>query len=67
MGPCRGPTPEAPGYRGGLCFRNAGGRATDDAIRSPGQLQSHYAPRASLRLNASAAEAGEVLLVEALR
>ncbi|MBN9589871.1 MAG: threonylcarbamoyl-AMP synthase [Alphaproteobacteria bacterium] len=36
--------------------------APDDAIRSPGQLQSHYAPRASLRLNASAAEAGEVLL-----
>lgn len=36
--------------------------AADDTIRSPGQLQSHYAPRASLRLNAQAAEAGEVLL-----
>ncbi|HWY60908.1 MAG TPA: L-threonylcarbamoyladenylate synthase [Rhizomicrobium sp.] len=31
-------------------------------IRSPGQLQSHYAPRAALRLNASAAEPGEILL-----
>ena len=31
-------------------------------IRSPGQLASHYAPRASLRLNASEIESGEVLL-----
>ena len=30
---------------------------------SPGQLPSHYAPRASLRLNAAAAEPGEVLLI----
>jgi L-threonylcarbamoyladenylate synthase len=30
---------------------------------SPGQLLSHYAPRAALRLNAAAAEPGEVLLV----
>jgi L-threonylcarbamoyladenylate synthase len=31
-------------------------------VRSPGQLASHYAPRAPLRLNASKAEEGEVLL-----
>lgn len=31
-------------------------------VRSPGQLASHYAPRAALRLNASQAEEGEVLL-----
>ena len=31
-------------------------------IRSPGQLASHYAPHAALRLNAAAADAGEVLL-----
>jgi L-threonylcarbamoyladenylate synthase len=31
-------------------------------IRSPGQLASHYAPRASLRLNAGEIESGEVLL-----
>lgn len=31
-------------------------------IQSPGQLASHYAPRASLRLNASEIESGEVLL-----
>jgi L-threonylcarbamoyladenylate synthase len=31
-------------------------------IRSPGQLVSHYAPRASLRLNAGEIESGEVLL-----
>jgi L-threonylcarbamoyladenylate synthase len=36
--------------------------APDSAIRSPGQLQSHYAPRAPLRLNAGAARPGEVLL-----
>lgn len=36
--------------------------AADGAIRSPGQLQSHYAPRAGLRLNAARAEAGEALL-----
>ncbi len=33
-----------------------------DAPRSPGQLQSHYAPRAGLRLNASSLEPGEALL-----
>lgn len=32
------------------------------AISAPGMLTSHYAPRAALRLNAHAAEAGEVLL-----
>ncbi|HJR57329.1 MAG TPA: L-threonylcarbamoyladenylate synthase [Rhizomicrobium sp.] len=31
-------------------------------IQSPGQLESHYAPHARLRLNASRAEAGEALL-----
>ena len=36
--------------------------APDGAIRSPGQLQSHYAPRAALRLNADAARPGEILL-----
>lgn len=36
--------------------------APDSMIRSPGQLASHYAPRAALRLNAGGAEAGEVLL-----
>lgn len=37
-------------------------RAADDTIRSPGQLESHYAPRAALRLNAQAKDSGEVLL-----
>jgi len=36
--------------------------AADAAIRSPGQLESHYAPRAALRLNAGKKEAGEILL-----
>jgi L-threonylcarbamoyladenylate synthase len=36
--------------------------APDAKIRAPGQLQSHYAPRASLRLNAASARVGEVLL-----
>jgi L-threonylcarbamoyladenylate synthase len=31
-------------------------------VLAPGQLRSHYAPRAMLRLNAKAAQAGEVLL-----
>jgi L-threonylcarbamoyladenylate synthase len=31
-------------------------------IRSPGQLASHYAPRAALRLNAQSPRAGEALL-----
>ena len=36
---------------------------TDDQTpTAPGQLSSHYAPRASLRLNASSKAAGEVLL-----
>jgi L-threonylcarbamoyladenylate synthase len=34
----------------------------DDKIRSPGQLESHYAPHAALRLNAGQAREGEVLL-----
>lgn len=34
----------------------------DTAIRSPGQLESHYAPRAALRLNAREKKSGEVLL-----
>jgi L-threonylcarbamoyladenylate synthase len=36
--------------------------APDDVVRSPGQLESHYAPRAALRLNAEPAGPGEVLL-----
>ena len=36
--------------------------AADDKIRSPGQLESHYAPRAALRLNAKEIRAGEALL-----
>ena len=34
----------------------------DGIIRSPGQMQSHYAPKARLRLNAKEAGSGEVLL-----
>jgi L-threonylcarbamoyladenylate synthase len=37
-------------------------QAPDAAIRSPGQLESHYAPRAALRLNAQTINGGEVLL-----
>jgi L-threonylcarbamoyladenylate synthase len=33
-----------------------------EAISSPGQLESHYAPRAKVRLNAHEAEPGEMLL-----
>ena len=36
--------------------------ASDDKIRSPGQLESHYAPRAALRLNAQTVREGEALL-----
>jgi L-threonylcarbamoyladenylate synthase len=32
------------------------------ALHSPGQLESHYAPRAAVRLNATSAEPGETLL-----
>jgi L-threonylcarbamoyladenylate synthase len=35
---------------------------TDDVPIAPGQLASHYAPRARLRLDAGSVEAGEVLL-----
>lgn len=31
-------------------------------LHSPGQLESHYAPRAAVRLNATAVEAGETML-----
>lgn len=34
----------------------------DDGIEAPGQLASHYAPIATVRLNAEAAREGEVLL-----
>jgi L-threonylcarbamoyladenylate synthase len=34
----------------------------DDQVRAPGQLLSHYAPRAALRLNADRAGPGEALL-----
>jgi L-threonylcarbamoyladenylate synthase len=36
--------------------------APGNLIQSPGQLASHYAPRASLRMNAGEIESGEVLL-----
>jgi L-threonylcarbamoyladenylate synthase len=36
--------------------------APDDVVRSPGQLASHYAPQATLRLDATRARAGETLL-----
>lgn len=36
--------------------------AAGSKIQSPGQLESHYAPEARLRLNAARAEAGEALL-----
>jgi len=36
--------------------------STSGAISAPGQLRSHYAPRARLRLNAADVEAGEALL-----
>ncbi len=38
------------------------GAAEGDAITAPGQLASHYAPRAAVRLNATSVEDGEVLL-----
>ncbi len=34
----------------------------ESGVRAPGQLASHYAPRATLRLDAQSADAGEVLL-----
>ena len=37
-------------------------RQGDAVIRSPGQMQSHYAPKAALRLDAKRKNAGEVLL-----
>ena len=36
--------------------------AAGAAIRSPGQLESHYAPNATLRLNVREKESGEILL-----
>ncbi|WP_405233101.1 L-threonylcarbamoyladenylate synthase [Lentisalinibacter salinarum] len=36
--------------------------AAGEAVTAPGQLASHYAPRASIRLEAAEARAGEVLL-----
>ena len=36
--------------------------APDDVVRSPGQLASHYAPHATLRLNARDVREGETLL-----
>lgn len=35
---------------------------SDEEIKSPGMLASHYAPKKPLRLNAAAAEAGEAFL-----
>ncbi|ABG32910.1 threonylcarbamoyl-AMP synthase [Roseobacter denitrificans] len=37
-------------------------RATEGKISAPGQLVSHYAPDGHVRLNATSAQAGEVLL-----
>jgi len=37
-------------------------KAAGDAVTAPGQLASHYAPRAAIRLEAAEARAGEVLL-----
>ncbi len=37
-------------------------RNTDDSITAPGQLKSHYAPKAMLRLNAVAPESNEAWL-----
>ncbi len=37
-------------------------RPAGSAIQSPGQLESHYAPSAALRMNATDAEAGELML-----
>ncbi len=37
-------------------------RTADEAPLAPGMLSSHYAPKARLRLNATAAEPGEALL-----
>ncbi len=34
----------------------------EEGVRAPGQLESHYAPRASLRLDATHCEPGELLL-----
>ncbi|MEM7545624.1 MAG: L-threonylcarbamoyladenylate synthase [Pseudomonadota bacterium] len=43
--------------RSGMPLREAG-----KAVTAPGQLASHYAPKSRLRLNADAAEVGEVFL-----
>lgn len=40
----------------------AGEIISDEEIKSPGMLASHYAPKKPLRLNAAAAEAGEAFL-----
>jgi L-threonylcarbamoyladenylate synthase len=52
------PAEEIEAALGAALLRGAG----EDAILAPGQLPSHYAPRAALRLNAGAAGPGEVLL-----
>ena len=44
----------------GLSIDEAG--LSDDQIVAPGMLASHYAPRARVRLDASAADPGEVIL-----
>ena len=45
-----------------LAVRLARGKEAADKPRAPGQLASHYAPRAGVRLNARSVEAGEALL-----
>ena len=37
-------------------------RQTTDALNAPGQMASHYAPGAPVRLNAAAARPGELML-----
>ena len=44
------------------CLGQALASAEEGAVTAPGQLASHYAPRAALRLNASEARGDEVLI-----
>lgn len=59
-------TPVALAQTAAALTERAGGNASeiisDEEIKSPGMLASHYAPKKPLRLNAAAAEAGEALL-----
>jgi L-threonylcarbamoyladenylate synthase len=46
----------------GAPVRPSGGPRAASALTAPGQLASHYAPGATVRLNATQADAGEVML-----